>query len=126
MGVRELPHRVTDEHLVSEIGGLYAQGVITLSEYEAGIKYGTIVLNYLKTIDAPSPYSNGRCEEFPEQPEDICLKRKLAMAAARQVLKDLNNPKCAKVVDRVAVYGEPVYQDDIPLLRAGLRALSGN
>lgn len=123
LGVRELAHRVTDEHLVSEIGGLYRDGVITLSEYEAGIKYGKVVLNYLKTIDAPSPYSGGTCEEFSD---DICIQRKLAMASARQVLKDLKNPKCANAVDRVTVYGEPVYADDIVHLRQGLRALSGN
>lgn len=122
MGVRELVRRVTDEHLVSEIGGLYRDGVITLSEYEAGIRYGKIVLNYLKTIDAPSPYSSGTCQEFSD---DVCMQRKLAMASARQVLKDLNNPKCANVVDRVAVYGEPVYAEDIGHLRQGLRALSG-
>ena len=123
MGVREQVHRVTDEHLVSEIGGLYAQGVISLAEYEAGIAYGKIVLNYLETIDAPRPYSTDRCESFPDEK---CLARKLDMAAARQVLKDLKNPKCAKVVDRVAVYGEPVYGEEIQLLRAGLRALSGH
>lgn len=123
MGVRERPHRVSDEHLVSEIGSLYRQGVITLSEYEAGVKYGAIILEYLKTIDAPSPYSSERCESFPDE---ICIRRKLATATARQVLKNLNNPKCASVVDRVAVYGEPVYADDIPHLRQGLRALSGN
>jgi hypothetical protein len=123
LGVRELAHRVTDEHLVSEIGGLYRDGVITLSEYEAGIRYGTVVLDYLKTIDAPSPYSSGQCEEFSD---DICVRRKLAMSAARQILKDLREPKCGSVVDRVTVYGEPVYADDIKYLRQGLRALAGN
>jgi hypothetical protein len=114
---------VTDEHLVSEIGGLYAQRAITLVEYEAGIRYGTVILDYLKTIDAPSPYSNARSEEFPD---DVCLRRKLAMASARQILKDLNDPDCMRVVDRVTVYGEPLYGDDLRLLRKGLQALSGN
>lgn len=121
MGVREAV-KVTDEHLVSELGGLYAQRAITLAEYEAGIDYGKIILNYLKTIDAPSPYSSERCESFPD---DICIQRKLAMASARQVLKDLHNPKIASVVDRVTVYGEPVYGDDITHLRQGLQALAG-
>lgn len=123
MGVRELPNRVTDEHLVSEIGGLYARGVITLTEYNAGVAYGKIILDYLETIDAPSPYSFERSDSFAD---DKCLQRKLKMSAARKVLKDTNNPKCAKVVDRVTVYGEPVYAEDIPHLRQGLRALSGN
>ena len=123
LGVRELVHRITDEHLVSEIGSLYRGGVITLSEYEAGIKYGKVVLNYLETIDAPSPYSSERCESFSDEQ---CERRKLAMASARQVLKDLRNPKAASVVDRVTVYGEPVYADDIAHLRQGLQALSGN
>lgn len=123
MGVRELPHRVTDEHLVSEIGGLYAHRAISLAEYEAGIRYGTIILDYLKTIDAPGPYSSERCDSLAD---DVCLGRKLAMAAARQVLKDLNDSDCMKVVDRVTIYGEPIYGDDLQLLRKGLLALAGD
>lgn len=123
MGVRELPKQFSDEHLASEIGKLYVDGVITLIEYEAGVKYGKIVLDYLKTIDAPSPYSNERCESFSDE---TCLNRKIAMASVRAVIRDLNNPDCARVVDRVAVYGEPIYSADVVPLRLALRALSGN
>jgi hypothetical protein len=117
-----LGKRFTDEHFSSEIGGLYRQGAITHTEYEAGARYGTIIFDYLKTIDAPSPYSNGRCEEFDDE---VCLGRKLRMAAAREVLRGLD-PRCAKIVDRVAVYGEGLTPEELPLLRAGLRALAGN
>jgi hypothetical protein len=120
LGIRE--GGFTDEHFASEIGGLYRQGAITHAEYDAGAKYGKIILDYLKTIDAPEPYSNGRCEEFKDE---VCLDRKLKMAAARHVLKDLD-PRCAKVVDRVTVYGEGLGVDELPLLRTGLRALAGN
>jgi hypothetical protein len=120
LGIRELPDRITDEHFASEIGGLYRQGAITHSEYNAGATYGKIILDYLKTIDAPEPYSNGRCEEFPDE---VCLVRKLRMSAAREVLKGLD-PRCARVVDRVTVYGEPMGPGEIELLRAGLRALA--
>jgi len=123
LGVREQPQQFSDEHLASEIGSLYVQGIITLIEYEAGLRYGKVILEYLKTIDAPAPYSSERCESYDD---DTALKRKVNMAAARQVLKSLNNPKCARIVDRVTVYGEPVYADDIPVLRTGLRALAGN
>jgi hypothetical protein len=122
LGIRELPDKVTDEHFASEIGGLYRQGAITHSEYDAGAKYGKIILDYLKTIDAPEPYSNGRCEEFADE---VCLGRKLKMAAAREILKGLD-PRVAKVVDRVTVYGEGLGSNELPLLRAGLRALSGH
>jgi hypothetical protein len=122
LGIRELPTRITDEHFASEIGGLYRGGWITKAEYDAGARYGKIILDYLKTIDAPSPYSGGRCEELADE---ICLGRKLKMAAAREVLKALD-PRCAKVVDRVAVYGEGMGTDELPLLRAGLRALAGS
>jgi hypothetical protein len=122
LGIRELPGgRFTDEHFASEIGGLYRQGAISHSEYDAGARYGKIILDYLKTIDAPSPYSNGHCEEFADE---VCLGRKLKMAAAREALRGLD-PRCAKVVDRVTVYGEGLGPDELPLLRAGLRALSG-
>lgn len=120
MGIRELP-KVGDEHLASYLGSLYADGAISLVEYDAGSKYASIILNYLKTIDAPSPYSSDRCESFSDE---ICLKRKMDMATAREILKGISH-ECMRVVDRVAVYGEPVYSDDLPHLRKGLRALAG-
>lgn len=125
MGIRELPQGFTDEHLASELGGLCIQGAITHSEYDAGAKYGKIILDYLKTIDAPEPYSNGRCEEFPDEPVDVCLERKLKMAQAREILKKLDK-RVSGIVDRVAVYGEGLREGELPLLRQGLRALSGN
>ena len=121
MGIRELSGKFTDEHFASEIGGLYRQGAITHTEYDAGARYGKIILDYLKTIDAPEPYSNGRCEEFADE---VCLGRKMKMAAAREVLQGLD-PRCAKVVDRVTVYGEGLGENELPLLRTGLRALAG-
>lgn len=122
MGFRELPQQFSDEHLASEIGSLYVNGVITLIEYEAGVRYGKIVLDYLKTVDAPAPYSSDRCESYADE---TCLRRKVGMAAVRTILRDAGTTKCIRVVDRVAVYGEPVYADEIALLRTGLRALAG-
>jgi hypothetical protein len=122
LGIRELPRpRGTDEHFASEIGRLYVEGHISLAEYQAGTKYANIVLTYLKTTDAPSPYGGGDLDSIPDE---ICLRRKLNLSAAREVLNGLDR-RCGLAVDRVAVYDEPVRDGDLPPLRAALKALAG-
>lgn len=119
MGVRENFARVTDEHRVSEIGRLFTVGLISQRDYSAGIEYATTILDYLKTIDAPSPYGADLSDFTDKQCED----RKIEMAKARKALA-IAGRKAASVVDRVTVYGEPMAPGEFPLLLAGLKALS--
>jgi hypothetical protein len=125
LGIRELPRpQGTDEHFASEIGRLYVNGQISLAEYQAGTKYANIVLTYLKTTDAPSPYGGGDLEDLDSIPDEHCLRKKLNLSAAREVLNGLDR-RCGLAVDRVAVYDEPVRDGDLPPLRAALKALAG-
>src|SRR5690348_9851243 len=96
-------------------------GQISQREYEAGIDYGTKILDYLKTIDAPSPYG----ADLSDFSDDLCVKRKLDMAKARETLSKAGK-KAALVVDRVTVYGEQLAPGELILLRDGLRVLAEN
>ncbi len=123
-----MPHRSfagdnrLDARLESEFGRLSFHNRISKSEYQAGCDYAELVLDYLRTTDAPEPYGN---EYIANIADDVCFRRKMDLAAARIVLKSAG-PKCLYVVDRVAVYGEPLRDgDEIEILRAGLRALAG-
>ncbi len=175
MGIREddrlersanMPHRAfargncLDSRLESELGRLCFRGLISRSQYEAGLRYANFVLIYLWSIGAPSPYGGeyqesgtqiviGRDREpraapiisrlDPPLSEDISFQRKMNVAAARKVLKDAGR-HCIRVVDRVAVYDEPLRDEELPhkvgdkelshrgelcVLRAGLSALAG-
>lgn len=122
LGIREIPpRRASDEHFASIIGRLYVDDRISLVEYEAGARYANVVLSYLRTTDAPDPFGNGDLEGVPDE---ICFQRKLNFAAARQVLSELDR-RCGLVLDRVAVYDEPLRDGDLPPLRNALRALAG-
>ena len=122
-----MPHRSfagdsrLDARLESEIGRLFFSGLISAIEYEAGLRYGQIILLYLATTDAPSPYGN---EYLWNMDDDYCFRCKMHMAAARTVLKDAGLG-CERIVDRVAVYDEQLRDGDLPVLRIGLRALAG-
>jgi hypothetical protein len=119
LGIREVVPEVTDEHRVSLLGQLYSSGTISRVEYNAGIDYAKKILDYLKTIDAPAPYG-GDISDFSDEQ---CLHRKLSMAEARSILNKAGR-KSASVVDRVAVYGEQIAPEEIPLLVKGLKELS--
>ena len=119
MGVRENIPGVTDEHHVSQIGRLFIEGQISRREYDAGIEYATTILDYLKTIDAPAPYG----ADLSDFSDEMCEHRKIEMAKARKRL-DAAGKKAALVVDRVTVYGEQIATGELPLLCAGLKALS--
>lgn len=120
MGIREVVPEVTDEHRASLLGHLYSTGVISQREYQSGVDYAKKILDYLKTIDAPEPYGSDISDFTDEQ----CLGRKLAMAEARSILTNRAGRKSALVVDRVAVYGEQIAPEEIPLLCQGLKELS--
>jgi hypothetical protein len=120
LGIREIVPEVTDEHRASLLGELYSSGKISRAEYNAGIDYAKKMLDYLKTIDAPSPYG----ADISDYTDEQCLQRKLSMAAARSVLVNGAGRKSAVVVDRVAVYGEQIAPEEIPLLCQGLKKLS--
>jgi hypothetical protein len=122
LGIRvELPVWATDEHRASELGRLFLGKYISQREYDAGIDYGETIIDYLQTIDAPDPYG-GDMASFTDEG---CWDRKLKMAKARAAVAKAGH-KAAVIVDRVTVYGEGLAPDELPLLRAGLRALSGN
>ncbi len=123
-----MPHRSLagdnrlDVRLESEIGRLFFKGVITKSEYEAGIRYANIVLLYLNTTDAPSPHGNKNINQIAD---DECLRRKIDLSAARHVLKPYGRD-ILRVLDRIAVYDQPLNDDsELDTLRIGLRALAG-
>lgn len=120
MGIRE-KFGFSDEHRASEVGRLFMGGQISGPEYAAGARYANIVLLYLKTTDAPAPYGN---EYLGDIADEICLSRKINMAAARQILNDLDR-RCGTILDRVAVYEEPLGDGDLPFLRKALKALAG-
>lgn len=123
----QMPHRLfagdgrLDARLESEIGRLSFRRLISRVEYRAGVKYANIVLLYLASADGPEPYGSNYIWAIED---DDCLQRKINMSAARAVLKDAG-PRCMAVVDRVAVYDEPLRDGELSILRAGLRALSG-
>jgi hypothetical protein len=119
LGIREDIPRATDAQRASLLGHLFIAGHISQKDYEAGIDYATKILDYLKTIDAPFPYG-GDISDFSDE---TCLARKLAMAEARSVLGRAGR-RASSVVDRVAVYGEQIAPEEIPLLCDGLAALS--
>ena len=123
MGIRSTGFRVPllDELRVSEIGRLRRLGQISHAEYEAGVNYGKIMLLYLASIDAPDPYGG----DISVLSDEICLRRKLQVAAAKTVLRDIS-PRCMRIVDRVAVYDEPTNDShELQILRSGLQALTG-
>lgn len=122
-----MPHRSfagdnrLDARLESEIGRLFFEGVISEREFDAAVRYAKIILLYLATTDSPSPYGN---EYLWNIADDYCFQRKMDMAAARVVLKDVH-PRCERIVDRVAVYDEPLRDGELQFLKIGLRALMG-
>lgn len=123
MGIRATGFRVPllDELRVSEIGKLRRLGQISHPEYEAGVNYGKIMLVYLASIDAPDPYGG----DVGTLSDEVCLRRKLQVAAAKSVLRQIS-PRCMRIVDRVAVYDEPANDPhELQILRNGLRALTG-
>lgn len=107
---------------------------------------------YLKSIGAPDPYGGDVYEQTgwhtvlnedgqarsapimsrlePALPEDVSFQRKMNVASARKLLRDAGS-KCIRVVDRVAVYDEPLrdeellHRGELGILRAGLSALAG-
>jgi hypothetical protein len=135
MGIRDerfdhaahMPHRSfagdsrLDARLESEFGRLFFNGLVTKSEYEAGIRYANIVLLYLHSTDAPSPYGNDYINDVADEE---CSRRKIRMSSARTVLNDVGR-RCAHVVDRIAVYDQPMRDGELCVLRVGLRALAG-
>jgi hypothetical protein len=121
MGIREAGFERLDELRVSEIGRLRRLGLVSQSEYEAGVRYGNIMLLYLASIDAPDPYGG----DVNSLEDEVCFGRKMAVAAAKTVLREFG-PECMRVVDRVTVYDGPTQDSaELELLRAGLRALAG-
>jgi hypothetical protein len=122
-----MPHRAfagencLDTRLESELGRIFYRNSISLAEYEAGVRYSNIVLDYLRTTDAPEPYGN---EYVSSISDDICLRRKMNMAAAKEVLRDAG-PKAGRVVDRVVVYDGELRDGELALLRTALKALAG-
>ena len=123
----EMPHRQhagdcrLDARLESELGRLFFNGHIGRQAYEAGVRYGLVVLQYLQSTDAPTPYGDG----FEDIPDENCLRRKIAMAAVGHVLRPLGR-QCRMVVDRVCVYDEPIRGDhEMAQLRVALSALAG-
>lgn len=123
----QMPHRSfagdsrLDARLDSEIGRLFFRSLISKTEYEAGVRYANIVLLYLQSTDAPSPYGNDYLDDVAD---DECLRRKINMAAARAVLRAVGR-RCMSAVDRVAVYDEELRDGELDILRPGLRALAG-
>lgn len=117
MGIRESV--VTEEQRISEVSLLVAAGQITVLEYKAGIEYATKILDYLKTIDAPSPYG----ADLSDYSDERCLGLKLGMAGARETLSRAGK-QAARIVDRVMVYGEPIGDGELFLLRRGLKVLA--
>jgi len=139
----EMPHRKPagdnrlDARLESGLGRLYFEGQITKDEYEAGVKYGNFVLLYLETIDGPDPYGGKSWHREANKGNALpgileatsdkeCFRRKINFAAARKVLLGAGGKRCAAIVDRIAIYDEPLRDGEMSLLRAGLVALCGN
>lgn len=134
----EMPHRKPagdnrlDARLSSELGRLFFSGEISEAEYEAGVKYAKLGLEYLESTDAPKPYGgelysdNGMPTGIIPVSDDECLRRKIDFMAAKKVLKPVGK-RCEIVVDRVCIYDEPI-RDDLErhALRAGLKALCGH
>ncbi len=122
MGIRQADNpKIPDEIRVSEIGGLRRLDRISQVEYEAGVRYGNIMLQYLSSIDAPEPYGG----DMGSLSDDLCFGRKMKVAAAKTILREYG-PECMRIVDRVTVYDEPTRDDhELELLRAGLRGLAG-
>lgn len=141
MGIREerlaraasMPHRAAagensiDARLESTIGRFYFQGLISESEFQAGVRYGKIIIDYLQAIDCPAPYGNG----FDELAENVCFQRKILASQSRQILKDAaaasGTPQAQVIsaVDALTVYAEaPSGEAQMRALRIGLRALA--
>ena len=134
-----MPHRKTagidplDARLESTVGRLFLNGLISESQYDAGLKYGRIILDYLESIEAPQPYGNVDSSRAIE--DDKCFKRKLSACQAREIIKraaqwhSLRVTSVIAVVDDLAVYGiAPDLNDPRAWrrLRVGLSALAGD
>lgn len=122
----EMPHRSPagddrlDARLESELGRLFFSGLIPQAEYEAGLRYSNIVLEYLWSIDAPAPFGS----EASDLSEDACFVRKMNMSAANEVLRAVSKRSRA-IVNRIAVYEQPLGENELSGLRAALGALAG-
>ena len=130
-----MPHRSTagdnrlDARLECTVGRLYFDGRITEAQHNAGLKYGNLMLEYLESIEAPSPYG-GNSQDYSD---DSCYHRNIVMAQAREILRvaakrsGLPSRDVILAVDRVAIYEEspPNDADSWKALRIGLSALAG-
>lgn len=127
MGLRETPSpakRLGDDS--STLAQLFYAGFISEAEYHAGVRYGTIVLDYLQSIDAPMLGRGGGCDDLSDS---TCFERKLICSQARHVLRQAAGRRkndLIHAVDRIAVYGEPPRTErEFADMRGGLRALAG-
>lgn len=125
-----MPHRrgfatAADEKLESTLGRFYVRGLITQSQFDAGIRYAGIVLDYLRSVGAPAPYG-GNIDDLTD---DQCFQAKIQFSQAREILKGAapagQEKAMIAAVDRLAVYGEDIKSfEEMGLLRVGLQALA--
>ena len=129
-----MPHRSfagvdrLDARLECTIGRLFFAGMITESQYHAGIRYGSGALEYIESIDAPDPYG----ADLDALTQDACYDRKIYISRARDVLRraaakdKIPARNVIDAVDAVTIYGEsPGGEKAWRALRIGLSALAG-
>jgi hypothetical protein len=132
------PHRVwlpeekrMDQKAASPLGCLNLLGVLTNTQYLAGVRYAVVVGKYRAVIETPRAISGaGRGYDCPgdlkcgrEGTPCECRRRKERYDAAFAAVLEPGQ-RAARAVARVAVHGEPCPRGALPDLECGLDALA--
>lgn len=119
-----------DARLENPLGRLNFYGFINKRQYEAGQKYRSLAIEYLRAIGAPDPFNAevyGSVLHADGSDAVTELKYKAYRRALEAAGKSARAGRHAAIaVDKIVVYEEPPILDDIeiPCLRRGLDALA--
>jgi hypothetical protein len=133
------PHRVwlpqekrLDQKAASPLGCLNLLGVISDTQYRAGLRYAIVVGKYRAVIETPrATAGSGRGYDCPgsaacgrdANTSCECACRKALYDAAFAAVMEAGQG-AARAVARVAVHGEPCPQGALAALKRGLDALA--
>lgn len=110
----------------SPLGRLAHAGKITRAEYEAGVRWRSVYLDYLKSIGAPEPYGNSD-ESLDSYSDELCERLKESHRAGMKILEQCGK-RVLHAVNAIAVFEEPEELGDFEFTaraaKVGLAALA--
>lgn len=108
------------------LGRLAHEGKISRVEYEAGTRWRSVYLDYLKSIGAPEPFGNSD-ESLNDFPDAWCEELKRKYLEGVRVL-ETQGKRVLHAVNAVAVFDEPEELGDfeftVKAAKIGLDALA--